>query len=285
MSSSSPPGYHMTIGEHLNELRSRLMHVALLIVIVSIFAMTFQLKPFEIGKDIYLNFIGTKKIVFYYPYPNTVNNLAAQIIRQMEKTLLPPNVRTIQTAPGQAFTTELYISMLIGIIVSVPLMVKEVFEFIFPAFAEKTRTAILKMFIPSLLLFVAGATFAYLYLVPFTIEFLYRYGQSLDVVSFFNIADFIPFVLQFLLGVGFAFELPILMYAISLTGLVDEKFWKNNFRYAVLAFAIFGAIITPDGSGVTMWFVALPMILLYLIGMFAIRRKRIRQETQSLSSL
>jgi sec-independent protein translocase protein TatC len=192
----------------------------------------------------------------------------------MEKSLLPANVRAIQTSPGQAFTTELYISILIGVIVSVPLMVKEIFGFIFPAFTDSTRLTILKVFIPSILLFIIGALFAYLYLVPFTIEFLYRYGESLDLVSFFNIADFIPFVLQFLLGVGFAFELPIIMYAISMTGLVNDKFWKNNFRYAILAFAIFGAIITPDGSGVTMWFVALPMIFLYLVGMIAINRRQ-----------
>jgi sec-independent protein translocase protein TatC len=63
------------------------------------------------------------------------------------------------------------------------------------------------------------------------------------------------------------------MYTISLTGIIDARFWRNNFRYAVIIFVIFGAIITPDGSGITMWLVAGPMILLYLLGMIFIKRK------------
>jgi sec-independent protein translocase protein TatC len=71
-----------------------------------------------------------------------------------------------------------------------------------------------------------------------------------------------------------AFELPVIMYAISLTGIVDSKFRRNNFRYAIIILIIFGALITPDGSGITMWVIALPMISIYFIGMLAIRRRK-----------
>jgi sec-independent protein translocase protein TatC len=71
------------------------------------------------------------------------------------------------------------------------------------------------------------------------------------------------------------------MYAIALTGAVDAVFWRNNFRYAIIVFVIFGAVITPDGSGITMWFVTLPMLLLYVIGMVVIERK----EKENLESL
>ena len=81
------------------------------------------------------------------------------------------------------------------------------------------------------------------------------------------------FVLQFFLGFGIAFELPIIMYAISLTDLIEPKFWRHNFRYAIIILVIFVPIITPDGSGLTMWFVAGPMIALYLIGMLAIEEE------------
>jgi sec-independent protein translocase protein TatC len=83
------------------------------------------------------------------------------------------------------------------------------------------------------------------------------------------------------LGFGIAFELPMVMYAIALTGTVDAVFWRNNFRYAIIVFVIFGALITPDGSGITMWFVTLPMLLLYVIGMVVIERK----EKENLESL
>jgi sec-independent protein translocase protein TatC len=63
------------------------------------------------------------------------------------------------------------------------------------------------------------------------------------------------------------------MYAISVSGMVDSDFWRKNIRYAIVIITIFGAVITPDGSGVTMWFIAGPMIALYLIGMIIIERK------------
>jgi sec-independent protein translocase protein TatC len=80
-------------------------------------------------------------------------------------------------------------------------------------------------------------------------------------------------VLQFFLGFGIAFQLPIVMYGISLTGAISPRFWRVNFRYAVLVLVIFGALITPDGSGVTMWFIAIPMLLLYLAGMLVVERR------------
>ena len=64
------------------------------------------------------------------------------------------------------------------------------------------------------------------------------------------------------------------MYALSLTGVVDAPFWKKNFRYAVIIFVIFGAIITPDGGGISMWLVVAPMILLYLAGIMVVKRSK-----------
>jgi sec-independent protein translocase protein TatC len=63
------------------------------------------------------------------------------------------------------------------------------------------------------------------------------------------------------------------MYGISLTDAISPRFWRDNLRYAVIILVVFGAIITPDGSGVTMWFVAGPMLGLYLIGMFAVESR------------
>jgi len=108
--------------------------------------------------------------------------------------------------------------------------------------------------------------------IPFTLNFLYNYGESIGAETFLTVNDFITFVLQFILGFGIAFQLPIIMYVLSLSGLTDSKFWQKNFRYAIIIITIFGAVITPDGSGITMWFVALPMIALYALGIIAIRR-------------
>jgi sec-independent protein translocase protein TatC len=131
----------------------------------------------------------------------------------------------------------------------------------------------LNIILPTILLFIIGVIFSYILVIPFVLDFLYSYGQAIGVETFLNIDSFISFVLQFFLGFGIAFELPMIMYAIALTGIVNALFWRKNFRYAIILFVIFGAIITPDGSGITMWLVTLPMLLLYVIGMIVIEKR------------
>ena len=92
------------------------------------------------------------------------------------------------------------------------------------------------------------------------------------LVTFLNVMDFVGFVLQFLIAFGLSFQLPLIMYAFTASGMTDGKFWRKNIRYSMVAIVIFGAVITPDGSGITMWFIAGPMIALYFGGMIAAER-------------
>jgi sec-independent protein translocase protein TatC len=274
----------MSIHEHIDELRSRILRIIVCVVILTIFSMSFGIKPFVLhySDNDDNNNSNNNILQLYYPYPDPFNNVAIQLTSYMQKTLLPSEVKLIQTAPGQAFFAQVYVSLLIGIICSMPIIVKEIFGFISPAIGKQTKKiGIFNVFLPTISLFITGIVFSYILVIPFTLNFLYKYGQAIGVETFLNINDFISFVLQFFLGFGIAFELPIVIYAISLTGLVDPRFWRKNFRYAAFILVIFGAIITPDGSGVTMWFVAGPMITLYLIGMISIERRAKRTTTRT----
>ena len=323
----------MSIAEHVDELRIRLIHIIICIVIITIFSMSFGIKTAVVpitlpsGEGSQPTFI-----TLYYPYPDPLDNIALQLTSFMKDTLLPSEVKFIQTAPGQVFFAQVYISLLIGLICSLPIVIREIFGFISPAFVQINRKEetgdtdvatskpdhekddndnevdgdlqnninnnlkqtkkgharssssfskinIIKIFLPVILLFVFGVVFSYLLVIPFTLNFLYSYGESIGAETFLTVNDFITFVLQFVLGFGIAFQLPIIMYLLSLSGLTDSKFWEKNFRYAIIIITIFGAIITPDGSGVTMWFVALPMIALYAVGIIAIRRKEANKLT------
>jgi len=259
----------MSLREHLEELRARLLRILMCVTTITFFCLFFGFRPFEINGIHFL---------FYYPYPDIFHNFSIQLTSYMQATLLPQGVKLIQTAPGQAFFAQLYVSLLVGLIASTPIIIREIYGFISPAFDKRSKRAEIKIvFLPTICLFLAGIAFSYIAVIPLTLNFLYKYGQAIGVETFLNINDFITFVLQFFLGFGIAFELPIIMYAISLTDLIEPKFWRHNFRYAIIVLVIFGAIITPDGSGLTMWFVAGPMIVLYLIGMLAIERRARRR--------
>jgi len=250
------------INRHLEELRKRLLRIVLVIGIITAFILTFHAEPIQVGQ-----------ITLYYPTPEPLNNIAAQITNHMKFNLVPEDVQLIQTAPGQAFFAQVYIAALVGIVVGMPVIIRELVGFIKPALKENEINVSRSISIPALGLFIAGCIFSYNFVIPYILEFLYRYGESAGLVTFLNIMDFVTFVLQFLLAFGFSFQLPLVMYAISASGMVDSDFWRKNIRYAIVVIVIFGAVITPDGSGVTMWFIAVPMIVLYVAGMIIIERK------------
>ena len=250
------------INQHLEELRKRLLRIVLVIGIITAFILTFHAEPIQVGQ-----------FTLYYPIPEPLNNIAAQITMHMKATLVPEDVQLIQTAPGQAFFAQVYIAALVGIVVGMPVIIKELVGFIKPALKENEIHVSRSISLPALGLFIAGCIFSYNFVIPYILEFLYRYGESAGLITFLNIMDFVTFVLQFLLAFGFSFQLPLVMYAISASGMVDSDFWRKNIRYAIVAIVIFGAVITPDGSGVTMWFIAVPMIVLYVAGMIVIERK------------
>jgi len=304
----------MSIAEHFDELRIRLVHIVICIAIITIFSMSFSIKstilPIALPSQ---DASQQENLKIYYPFPDPLNNVALQLTSFMKDTLLPSEVRLIQTAPGQVFFAQVHISLLIGLICSLPIVIREIFGFISPAFyqtksnrefdnrdvrntnteddaaqgnVQQTRKEegkkskrsfskidLFKIISPMFLLFIFGGVFSYVLVIPLTLEFLYKYGESIGVETLLTVNDFIAFVLQFILAFGIAFQLPVLMYVLSLSGLTDSKFWQRNFRYAIIIITVFGAIITPDGTGVTMWFIALPMIGLYALGIIAIRRK------------
>lgn len=251
---------------HLNELRRRILRIVIVIGAVTVFLLTFHAEPVHIGQA-----------TLYYPTPGPLDNIAAQITNHMKGSLVPEGVQLIQTAPGQAFFAQVYIAALAGILAGMPVIVRELVGFIRPALKENEVNVSRSISLPALGLFAAGCVFAYILVVPYILEFLYKYGESAGLVTFLNVIDFVTFVLQFLLAFGLSFQLPLAMYAVTESGMVDAKFWRRNARYAVIAIVVFGAVITPDGSGVTMWFIAGPMIALYLAGMAAIERKERRK--------
>ena len=250
------------ISKHLNELRARILRIVIAIGIITIFVLTFHLTPVEVNE-----------VHLYYPTLEPLNNIAAQITNFMKEQLVPEQVQLIQTAPGQAFFAQIYIAALVGIVFGMPIIVKELTGFIKPALKEREINISRSIAVPAVGLFAVGCIFSYFFVVPYILDFLYKYGESSGLVTFLNIMDFVSFVLQFLIAFGISFQLPLVMYAATVSGITDSAFWRKNIRYAIVVIVIFGAVITPDGSGVTMWFIGGPMIALYVAGMFFIERK------------
>jgi sec-independent protein translocase protein TatC len=242
--------------EYLADLRTRILRIAIAVAFITIFCMTFGIDNFYLnGYEIPL------------PYPSPMKNIATQLINTMNDNLLPKNVKLIQVTPQGAFVTQIYVAALLGIILAIPIVVREVVGFAGQALYQSEKAIIKKVTLPSIVLFTIGSSFSYFIVIPYTVSFLYKYGESIGVNTFFNISEFIPFIMGFLLVFGFSYQLPIIMCAITQFKIVKPVFWRNNLRYVTIIIVIFAAVITPDGSGITLLLVAAPMLLLYLIGM------------------
>ena len=256
------------INRHLEELRKRILRIVIIVIAITAFLLAFHAEPIELAG-----------VTIFYPIPEPLDNIAAQLTDYLRINLVPEGVQLIQTAPGQAFFAQVYIAALVGIVVAMPVIIKEAIAFLKPALKENEIHVGRSISLPAIGLFASGCLFSYFLVIPYVLDFLYRYGESAGLVTFLNVMDFVTFVLQFLLAFGISFQLPLIMYAISASGMTDAKFWKKNIRYAIIVIVVFGAVITPDGSGVTMWFIAGPMISLYLAGMVFIERKERKVRT------
>jgi sec-independent protein translocase protein TatC len=126
--------------------------------------------------------------------------------------------------------------------------------------------------VPASALFAVGAALGFLVLTPFTFRLLFRYVGAMGLAPVLGVRDFVAFALLYSLAFGIVFELPVFVYALTRLGVVPAAAWRRHWRAAVIGSLVFGMIVTPDNSGITMLLVAAPMVALYLGGAWAAAR-------------
>lgn len=216
--------------------------------------------------------VGLFGRTFLLPLP-TIHSFSVQFFKIIEKTLVPINVQLIATEPFAAFLSQIKISLLLAFIFTFPVFLYKLISFLRPALYQNEKKAILKLLIPSTILFVSGCLFAYFLLIPLTFQALYSFVAIMEIVPFFSLDKFISLTLGLMFATGIMFLLPVLMALLSYFGLIKPDFWKNNWRYAILFFLVASAIITPDGTGITMILLSAPLIGLYFLGTIIASKK------------
>lgn len=190
------------------------------------------------------------------------------IFQKIYSDLVPNNIEMLITNPLNPFFIQIKVSLFLAFIVSLPILLFKFIKYLSPALHPKEKKIIIQSLIPSALLFVLGSLFAYFLLIPMTLDIMNSYNSTLKASIFFEVGQFVTFSLLVILVTGVSFVLPVFMKALSSLGLVSSSFWKKNFKYSLIAMLILSAIITPDGTGVTMLMLSFPLISLYSAGMF-----------------
>lgn len=235
-------------------LKKSIIYCLSVFLFLALFFFAFGLKQ--------VSFLG---LSFFLPLP-TWHSFSVLLFEQIQKDLVPIGVELIVINPLSAFLAQAIISLCLAFIVGFPFFLYRFIKYLSPVFSQQEKNKIIKAWIPSLFLFIAGCLFAYLLLVPTTLRILYGFPAVMELTPFLVVDEFILFVLGLMLVTGIMFLLPIFMVLLSWLGIVKKDFWKSNWRYAISIFLLFSAIITPDGSGITMIMLFVPLSGLYVLG-------------------
>ena len=154
------------------------------------------------------------------------------------------------------------ISVLLGIIIASPVWLYQIWAFISPGLHKKERRNSI-FFVMGAVPFFAVGIFAGYLVLPIAIEVLLSFTPS-SLTNLVKFDDYLTFVTQLILVFGIAFELPVFLIALNLAGILSGKSILRPWRYAIFGITLFSAIATPTGDPITLFFLAGPLILLYL---------------------
>lgn len=192
--------------------------------------------------------------------------LATKIFLSAKSFLVPHDVLLVALGPVSVFMAPMMMSFLISFLITFPYILYSIEKFLRPALYPNERKVIYKFVLPSLILFYLGCAFGYFLIIPTTFSILYSFAAPIGVTPFFSLDLFISSVFLLTVSVGAIFLLPVVMVLLTRLSIIPHERWLQHWRGAMLASVIFSAVITPDGSGITMVFLFIPLMLLYGIG-------------------
>jgi len=230
------PGGAMTFFEHLSELRKRIVNS--------------------------LISIGIGAAIGWFAAPHFVNWIVKPMTDALTKAHLEPKL--VYSHPAGFLNLLITLSIYLGIVIASPWILYQIWLFVAPALYKHERSAITGFLFSTVFLFLAGIAFGYFISLPYVLRFLISFQGP--VVPLINVDEYFDLILMVLLGLGLVFELPVLIFFLSLFGIVTPKFLMKNFRYAILVIAILAAILTPTPDATTMLVFMAVLVALYFVG-------------------
>lgn len=165
-------------------------------------------------------------------------------------------------SPYEAFMTKVKLSVVIGIIISLPVIFYQLWKFISPGLYPSEKEKILPLVFISTALFLVGALFAYFGVVPFALNFFLNF-QTESLEPLISIGSYISFFLSFILVFGIVFELPVLLIGLMFLGVIKAEFLRAQRKIAVVGIFVLAAILTPTVDLITQFLLAIPLWILF----------------------
>ena len=235
LSVTSERDKELSLVQHLSEFRDRLMVAAIAVVLTTA-----------------ISFIFTTQII--------------------QLLILPvgEHIKLISLSPTENFTTYMRVALFSGIALAMPVILYEIYMYIDPALHPNERRFALTAGPFVLGLFISGMLFCYFFILPNAIKFLINFAS--DVFdNQLRASEYLSFVTTFILGMGLVFEMPVLIWALVRIGVVSRKWLAARRRYVFLIVFIVAAVVTPTPDPFNQSLVAIPMYLLFELGLLLSR--------------
>jgi sec-independent protein translocase protein TatC len=175
------------------------------------------------------------------------------------------HIKLNYTHPMDALNLYLQVSLIGGAILASPFILYQVWLFIAPGLYQREKRFVVPFMAATVGLFLGGAAFGYFFVFPGALKILiFGFGSRFNPII--TIEDYTGFFLSIILGLGISFELPILIFFLAMFGIVSPRFLWKNIRYAILVVFVVAAFICPSPDPWTMCIYALPMLALYVVG-------------------
>jgi sec-independent protein translocase protein TatC len=216
----------MSLLEHLEELRHRIVIVALAVLAAAIAG-------------------------FFVSEP---------IIAVLRETL-PDGTQVVQTTVGEAFAVRLRLALMLGVAIAMPVILFQLWAFVTPGLTRGERRLVWPLLGAAVVLFVVGLGFGYL-VIPIATNFLLDLSLP-DVPPLLGLSEFIGFVTTLMLAFGLALQFPVVLYLLARTGILSYRFLSRRRRWAILLIVLFAIIATPGGDPISSLFLSLIMYGLF----------------------
>lgn len=225
----------MTVVEHLEELRRRLLWVVLSLAAAS--AVGWFLSP----------------------------RILAVLLQPAHRA----GVHLITLAPGELFLAYIKVALLTGLLLTLPVLLYQVAAFAWPGLEPSERRALLLLLPVGMVLFLGGAAFAYTVMLGYLFQFFFGF-QAPGVTPNLSVAGYLAFVINLLLPFGFVFQLPVLLAVLAKLDLVSAEFLARNRKFAILIIFIVAAVLTPPDP-LSQVIMAVPLMGLYELSLIIVK--------------
>ena len=184
-----------------------------------------------------------------------------ELLLEIANDPLPAGFEPLTFSPTEPFFTTVRLSVYGGLLLALPLLLYQVYAFVLPAFAPHEKRLVLPFLLSIPFLFIGGAVFAYFVIMPTALEFLLGFNAD-DFNVEVRASEYYGFFILTLIAVGFLFQIPIAVLSVCRLGIVTPERLAANRRYAVLIIAV-AAMLLPGTDPVTMLISMLPLYLLF----------------------